>query len=131
MNTYLVGNSAQPIILKVEVSTLGLAATRAILVDLNSSASGVSVGQSDDATGDIASSGIGTPLTIVNKRLSVFTRIDFSGGDTETRKLQFEQSKIHVALDNGTEGLKQFSDPEKTANEAFTSCFLTLHIDLK
>ena len=131
MKTYLVGNSSQMIVLKVDVSSLGLSATRAILVDLYSGAGGVSVAQSADATGDIANARIGAPASIINKRLSVFTRIDFSGNDKETRKQQFEQSKILVSLENGAEGLKEFNDADRTINDQCTSGFLTLHIDLK
>lgn len=131
MKTYLVGNSSQLIILKVNVSSLGLSATRAILVDLNSAATGVSVGQSADGSGDIAGVQIGAPASIINKRLSVFTRIDFSGSDKETRRQQYEQSRILVSLENGSEGFKEFNDCDRTANDEFITGFLTLHIDLK
>jgi hypothetical protein len=130
MHTYNLGSGVQPIQLMVDISTLGLAASRAILVEVNSSMPGVSVAHSNDATGDIPATGIGAPVNLKNKRLSIFTKVDIIGDELETRKKEFEGITARYTLSNGPDGEVVFSDPQKTIDQNYFSALIHQHIDL-
>jgi hypothetical protein len=130
MNTYNTGTGTQPIQLMADISTLALAASRAILVDLNSGAQGVSVAQSKNATGDIPLTPIGLPSIISKKRLSIFTKIDIAGSDLPTRKREYEGITANYVLSQGIDGEKSFSNPEKTVDANFVNAMVIMHIDL-
>jgi len=130
MHTYNLGSGTQPIQLTVDVSTLGLAATRAILVDVNSTSPGVSVAQSIDATGDISITGIGLPDILKNKRLSIFTKVNLTGTDPDSRKKEFDGITATYVIANGADGQLTVSDPQKTVDDNFLSAMVIQHIDL-
>jgi hypothetical protein len=130
MKKYTVGSGQKAIQLTADISTLGLAASRAILVDLNSTSSGVSVAHSNDATGDIPVSEIGLPDDLKGKRLSIFTKVDITGNDVESRKKEFEEISASYELSNGDSGQVTFSDPQKTVDDNFLFAMVIKHIDL-
>jgi hypothetical protein len=130
MDTYKVGNTLDQIKLEVDISTFGLAASRAILVDLNSPAPGISVASSQDATGDIGKTEIGKAKNIKNRRLSIFTKIDLLGDDVAARKLESENLTGKYTLDGGPNGSEVFGTPIKTVDDEFLTVFLHKPIDL-
>lgn len=130
MEQYQTGTGTQNILLTVDISTLGLAATRAILVDLNSSATGISVASSHDASGDIPSTSIGKAGDICNRRLSIITKIDLLGDDAASRQREFENLRASYEIRNGAAGVGEFTKPEKKADVDFKTGYLYMHIDL-
>ena len=129
METYKVGNGDQPIKLAVDIDTLGLAASRAIVLIVASTDTGKAVAHSKDATGDIAKKIIGKASELEGKRLSVFTRIDLIGTDEE-RKREAERTTATYQLEGGIDGNLKFGDSRKIVNDEFTRIFLHKPIDL-
>lgn len=130
MSTYQVGNGTQQIKLAVDVADIiGLAASRAIVVDLNSSDPSITVAKSLDAAGDIPRKDIGTAISLKNKRLSVLTKIDLIGS-LEDRKKEAEKASAKYIFDDGDEGHTVFNDPEKTIADDFTTVVLFKEVDL-
>jgi hypothetical protein len=129
MDTYQVGNGAQQINLAVDINTLGLAASRAIVLDLSSPAPALTVGVSTNATGDIQEREIGTPDSLKNMRLSILTKIDLIG-DQVSNSAESERLTGIYSLNNGVEGFKMFDKPEKTIAADFSSVVLFQIIDL-
>jgi hypothetical protein len=130
MDTYQVGNGAQEIKLAVDINTLGLAASRAIVLDLSSPAPGVTVGVSSNATGDILERGIGAADSLKNKRLSILTKIDLIGGDPTANRAESERLTGAYILNHGAQGIKVFDTPQKTVADDFSSVVLFQIIDL-
>ena len=129
MDTYQVGNGTQEIDLAVDIDTFGLAASRAIVLDLNSSDPAVTVGVSSNATGDIEEKEIGTADSLKGKRLSILTKIDLIG-DQASNTAESERLAGIYSLNNGAEGFKVFDTPEKTVAADFSSVVLFQIIDL-
>jgi len=129
MDTYRVGNGAQQINLAVDINTLGLAASRAIVLDLSSPAPALTVGVSTNATGDIQEREIGIPDSLKNMRLSILTKIDLIG-DQASNSAESERLTGIYSLNNGAEGFKMFDKPEKTVAADFSSVVLFQIIDL-
>ncbi len=131
MSTYNVGNGLLQIKLKVDISTLGLAATRAIMIDLNTNAPAVSIAHSSDASGDIGSKEIGLPNLILNKRIAIISRIhllEIDGGDslqTQSRNILAE-----YILDGGTNGRARFNESSKAVSADYSIVILYCEIDL-
>lgn len=130
MEQYNVGTGNEAIFLAVDISTLGLAASRAILVDVASSAPGTSVASSHDASGDIPSVLIGKAADIRNRRLTIVTKVDLIGKDYETRKKEFEQMTAKYDLKSGLGAEARFTNPEKKSDAEFQTGYLYMHIDL-
>jgi hypothetical protein len=130
MQTYKVGAGTQQIMLSVDIDTVGLAATRARLVIVQSTEPGVTVATSSDATGDILpQKKIGARDSVVAKRLSVVTRIDLLGKLPE-RKAEAERLTGTYQLDGGPGGSISDFEATKKANKDFTSVGLQLLVDL-
>jgi len=129
MSTYNVGKGSQQIRLAVDIDTIGLAASRAIAVDLNSTDPATPVAHSDNATGDIAQKQIGTAKVLKNKRLSVLTKIDLIG-DLDSRKKESERISGKYILDDGKDGHMVFDDPDKVVADDFTTVILFKQVDL-
>ena len=129
MDTYQVGNGTQQINLAVDINTLGLAASRAIVLDLSSPAPALTVGVSSNATGDIQEKEIGTGDSLKNMRLSILTKIDLIG-DQESNRTESERLTGIYSLNSGAEGFKMFDKPEKTVAADFSSVVLFQIIDL-
>ncbi len=130
MEQYHVGTENEEISLAVDISTLGLAATRAILVEVASSLPGTSVASSHDASGDIPGVLIGKAADIINHRLTIVTKVDLIGNDYETRKKEFEQMTAKYELWAGVGTQTRFSKPDKKADADFQAAYLYMHIDL-
>jgi hypothetical protein len=129
MDTYQVGSGAQQINLAVDINTLGLAASRAIVLDLSLPAPALTVGVSSNATGDIQEREIGTADSLKNMRLSILTKIDLIG-DQESNRAESERLTGIYSLNSGSEGFKMFDKPEKTVAADFSSVVLFQIIDL-
>lgn len=129
MSTYRVGKGQQQIKLSVDITTIGLAASRAIVVDLNSNDPALPVAHSDNATGDIAQTKIGTAKSLKNKRLSVLTKIDLIGSIAEKKK-ESERLTGKYILDDGIDGHQIFDDPDKIVADDFSVVILYKEIDL-
>lgn len=129
MSSYHVGHGQQQVKLAADIDTFGLAASRAITLDLHSPDPSVTVAHSFNATGDIPRKEIGTPLTLTGKRLSILTKIDLIGS-LEERKAESKRITARYFLDDGADGYKVFDDPEKTVAQDFSSVVLFKVIDL-
>ncbi len=129
MSTYKVGNGQQQIKFAADIDTFGLAASRAITVNLATNDPAVTVGHSLDATGDIPRKEIGTADSLAGKRLAILTKIDLVG-DEDARKKESKRLTAKYFLDNGAAGYKVFDDPEKTISDDFFSVILYKEIDL-
>ncbi len=112
-----------------DIDTIGLAASRAIIIDINSPGPGSPVAHSENATGDIAQKEIGNADAVKNKRLSILTKIDLIG-DLEARKTESKRLTGKYTLSGGEDGLKEFNDPIKTVHDNFSTVFLHKPIDL-
>ncbi len=113
MNTYKVGASATtPIKLSVDVTTRGFADTRAFLTDTELVAIGPSVGDSTNASGDIAPTIIGNAADIAGRYLSITTHIRITGTDIIARQLEYTRIKMLYIIDNGADGHKEFNNPD-------------------
>jgi hypothetical protein len=130
METYRVGNGTTQISMSADISTISLAASRALVVDLNSSDPGKPVGHSADATGDISKREIGTADALRGQRLSIFTRIDILGSSPEERKKEYERATGYYTLSGGTDGDRIFNSPDKSANTDYSTMILHQLIDL-
>jgi len=129
MNDYNVGNGLDTIQLTVDINTVGLAATRAIVIKVNSTDPGTSVAHSNDATGDVQRQPI-NKIPLKGMRLSVFTKIDITGADKETRKKEYERLTGKYVLEGSADGMKSFTEPIKTSDSNFKTAFLHMPIDL-
>jgi hypothetical protein len=129
MSTYKIGNGPKQITLAVDVDSFGLAASRAIIVDVNTDDPVITAGHSVDATGDIARTDIGRCDALQNKRLSIMSKIDLIGS-LETRKKEAARLSAKYILDEGAEGSKSFSDGEKIIADDVTTVILYKEIDL-
>ena len=129
MSTYKVGNGSKQITLAADIDTFGLAASRAIVLDIHTSDPETTVGHSVDATGDISRVDIGVCDSLKNKRLSVMTKIDLVG-DLPARKKEAQRLGAKYILDDGPEGSKSFSDPQKIISGDFMTVILFKTVDL-
>jgi hypothetical protein len=129
MSTYQAGNATGQVSLTVDISTVGLAASRAITIDLNSSNPGKPVAHSENATGDIYTKEIGQAAALQNLRLSVVTQVDFWGDDAE-RKSQFDSLGAKYVLDGGTGGEQTYADPEVDVDASYRVAMVSKSIDL-
>lgn len=129
METYQVGTGNQQVKLAVDIDTFGLAASRAIIFDPNSTEPSINVGTSANASGDISQTQIGLAASLQKKRLSVLTKIEIIG-DVEFKRKECQRLSGKYILDDGSEGHKVFNNPEKTVADDFSGVVLTILIDL-
>jgi hypothetical protein len=130
MNTYKVGNTTKQIELEVDIDTFGLAASRAVVLKPGIPSSIVSVAHSANATGDIKRVKIGAAKSLIDKKLSIITKIDLVGNDEDANKSECERLGGIYILDKGTGEEKTFDNPEKTIANDFTSVLLYLEVNL-
>ena len=130
MSTYQVGDGPTQIKLAVDLDTVGLAASRALVLDLNSSDPSITVGKSLDATGDIPRKDIGTAASLKNKRLSILTKIDLIAGSTADKKRESERLTMKYILEDGSQGHAAFTDPDKIVADDFSTVILFKEVDL-
>ncbi|PZF74459.1 hypothetical protein [Taibaiella soli] len=106
MDKYQTGNGTQQVKLAVDITTTGMAATRAFtLTDTTTT----SVAASSDATGDIRQTTIGTAASIQGSTLSITTKIHITGKDINARQAEFNGLKALYVLDNGQQGHAEYS----------------------
>lgn len=130
MSTYQTGNGTGQISLKVDITTFAAAASRAIVIDLNSTAPGREVAKSNTVTGDIPTEKIGRAVDLQNLRLNIITEVQF-WGDAAQRKSQFEELGTKYVVDGGTDGEKTYADPEIDVDADYTLAIVSKSIDLK
>ena len=133
MDTYKIGNGSPLIKLSADIIVVtGLAASRAIVFNVDSSEPGIAVAHSKDATGDIKpANSINEADPLNGKRLSVFTKIDLLGNSTEERQIEFERLNAIYTLTGGEDGDKDFDSPDKfNQDDDFFVAFLNKNIDL-
>lgn len=130
MNNYSVGSGNNQITLTVDIDALGLAATRAIVVDTANPSDWKEVAASSTTSGDIPEDEIGAANAIKGRRLSVLTKIDLFG-DEETRKQESERLAGKYWLNHGDDGLAEYNNARKNVSDDFSSVSLHLKIDLK
>ncbi len=129
MNTYQVGSGAANILLAADINTVGLAATRAIVLVVTGTDAGTPVAHSVDATGDISEQSIGQPAKLKGQRLSIFTKIDLLGTDAPTRQLEAQNIGATYTLSGGDSGNQTYNNPTKTYMDP--SVFLNFLVDLQ
>lgn len=127
--SYDVGKDPNRISLMVDIDTIGLAASRAIVVDLQTEDPAKPVGHSENATGDIMEKDIGPAKELKGKLLSILTKIDLIG-DMETNKKECARLTVKYYLDGGQDGYIYFDDPRKTVAADFSRVILNMEIDL-
>ena len=129
MSTYQVGNAPTQIKLAVDLDTVGLAASRAIVIDLNSNDPSITVGKSINATGDIPRRDIGTASSLQGRRLTIISKIDLIGSAAFIRK-EAQRLSAKYILEDGVKGTVAFTDPDKTISDDSSSVVLFIQIDL-
>ena len=128
-NTYKIGGSIGPIAMEADINTIGLAASRAIVLDVAGTDNGTAVAHSVDATGDISKQSIGDFKSLKGKRLSVFTKIALTGSDANARKTEANNLTGTYALDGGDDGFQSYNNPIKTIVDP--NVFLNFLIDFQ
>jgi len=127
--SYDVGKDTNAISLMADVDTVGLAASRASVIDLVATDPARAVAHSVNATGDIAEQEIGGAKTLKNKQLSILTKIDLIG-DEESNEKECKRISVKYYLDGGKDGYLYFDDPLKVVADDFSTVFLLMQIDL-
>lgn len=127
-NSYNIGNSPNPINLAVDVTSIGLAASRANIIDVAAGTPGIPVAHSVDATGDIPSQSIGTTASLTGKRLSVFSKISLIGATPADRQAEANAVMATYTLSGGNGGTQNYNYETKSYMDP--NVFLTINIDL-
>ena len=128
MEQYQVGNGTQQIKFAVDITTTGLAATRAFTLTESTT---TSVAASSDATGDVQQTTIGTAASIQGNVLYTVTKIHITGEDANARQAEFNGIKALYVLDNGQQGHAEYSfDSKIDVNGNYTDVVLYKRIKL-
>ena len=132
MDTYTLGSDLRSIKLTADITTTGMAATRAFIIAGPPDFKQFGVASSANATGDIKLAQIGQPVALQGKVLFIVTSIRLTGADIETRKKAFEAIEAVYMLDSGEEGHKEFLGPDliMDLNDNFTDIELNKSIKL-
>jgi hypothetical protein len=133
MDTYKAGSGTLQILLSTDISTIGLAGSRATLFVPGSGDPSIPIAHSVDATGDIPVSAIGTPSSLKGKRISVMSKVDLSiVGDLEAREKEYSKMRARYFLDGGPEHLKEFdvSPADVTHSADFNTVLIFKAIDI-
>ncbi|SFD98839.1 hypothetical protein SAMN05518672_10453 [Chitinophaga sp. CF118] len=132
MDTYSIGSEPRSIKLTADITTIGMAATRAFSIDGPPDFKPTGVAASVNATGDIKLAEIGMPMVLTGKVLFIVTTIRLTGADIQTRKKAFENIEALYMLDSGFEGHKEFMEPDIIIdlNNNFTDIELNKSIKL-
>jgi hypothetical protein len=113
---YKIGGSVSPITLAVNINSDGMAATAVNLVTLPAGPL-KQILKSEDANGDIPESAINQHDSLKGKRLQVFTVLNFTGGDANTRKASADATTGTYTLDGGEDGKKIYSPSTRDFND--------------
>jgi hypothetical protein len=127
-NTYIIGTSTEQINLAADITTVGLAASRASVLVVDDTNPGVPVAASVDATGDIVNTVIGGGTSLKGKRLTVFTMVTLTGEDQGSRQIEADAVRGTYMLSGGDEGVKSYSDPIKSYRDP--NVFTVFIVDL-
>ena len=113
MDTYTLGSDLKQIKLTADITTIGMAATRAFIIDGPPDFKEHKGPASGDATGDIKLAEIGVPQQLLGKVLSIVTTIRLTGNNIEHRKKAFQNIEAQYILDAGGEGHKEYPEPDQ------------------
>lgn len=132
MDTYTLGSEFRSIKLTADITTTGMAATRAFIIDGPPDFAHFGVASSANATGDIKLAEIGMPAALQGKVLLIVTSIRLTGNDIQTREKAFNAIEAVYMLDFGAEGHKEFLRPDiiMDLNNNFTDIELNKTIKL-
>src|SRR4051812_24086803 len=108
MSSYQVGDGLQQIKMAVDISTFGLAASRAIALKRGTGEPLKAIAHSENASGDIPQQVIGPATALAEYTITVMTKIDLLG-DEAARKAASAQVNARYIFDDGAEGHKEFS----------------------
>jgi hypothetical protein len=111
MDLYKVGSGIQAIELSVDITTHGLAGTRANVRKKGEAP--MAVAHSVDVTGDIHPQDIGAANNLGGGILVISTLIDLKIlGDLEARKDEFDRIEAQYILDDGPDGRIVYDKPD-------------------
>ena len=130
MDTYNVGAGSNPIKFSADITTFGLARSRAIVVNPDSTAGATLV--STDASGDIPRSILDIASNLSGKKLMVLTEISLAViPSLDDRKAEYGKIVFECTLEGGTDVLKKYPAPDnKTVNTDYTKVMLVKEIAL-
>lgn len=109
-NTYNIGSGSGQITLEADISTVGLAATQAIVLKVSGNDDGTKVASSTDATGNIPSQPIGDSNSLKGMRLTVFTKISLTDSDPAVRATQAASVSGIYIVDGGDGGTQTYTN---------------------
>lgn len=127
-NTYNIGTSTEQIKLAVDITTVGLAASRASVLIVNDNQPGIPVAHSVDATGDISNQSIGNGAFLQGKRLTVFTKVALIGDNRDERETEVQTIRGSYRLLGGDVGVKYYNEPILSYQDP--SVYVIMVIDL-
>jgi hypothetical protein len=133
MDSYKAGLGPLQIVLSTDISTIGLAGSRATIFIPGSGNPSLPIAHSVDATGDIPVSPIGIASNLRGHSISIMSKIDLSiVGNFDDRKNEFNKLKASYILDGGAEHLKQFevSADEVTYADDFATVLIFKTINI-
>lgn len=133
MDSYKAGSGSLQILLSTDISTIGLAGSRATLFVPDSGNPSIPVAHSVDATGDIPVSSIGKASALSGNRISIMSKIDLSiVGNLEDREKEFNKLTARYFLDGGAEHFKKFeaSSDDITHADDFTTALIFKTINI-
>jgi hypothetical protein len=130
MSSYQVGDGVQQIKMAVDISTFGLAASRAIALKPGTGEPVKAVAHSENASGDIPQQVIGPAIGLAEYTITVMTKIDLLGSD-DARKNASQLITARYIFDDGAEGHKEFSDPLIEVSTDYRTVILYKDIELK
>ena len=125
---YNIGTSQNPINLTANIISIGLAASRASVIDVSGSNPGIPVAHSNDATGNIPQQSIGDSDFLKGKRLMVFTKISLTGNDDAARAAEAAAINGIYTLSGGDDDVKTYNSPDNTYLDP--NVFLSFTIDM-
>ena len=127
-DTYNIGASTAQITLQADIVSIGVAGSRASILNLASPDPGIPVAHSTDASGNISQQSIGDYTTLKAMRLTVFTQIALLGSDAPTRAAEAPNCTGTYTITGGDDGVQTFNDPINNYIDPFV--YLTFVIDL-
>jgi len=128
-DTYNIGNSQGQITFEADISTVGLEASRAFVLDILSNDPGTAVAHSNNATGNIASQPIGDFNILKGKRLTVFTKISLTGADATSRAKEAASVSGIYIFSGGDDGIQTYTNA--TSDYVDPNVFLNCLVDLQ
>lgn len=126
MESYKTGNGPQDIFIQIDITTIGISASRAVVGKPGSGVLPVEVATSNEVSGDIKQTTIGKAVDLAGKLFNAITKVDLSAiGDKKARELESKRINSVVTFDNGIDGNKVFKNADK---RVISTDFKTVHI---